>query len=42
MRKYDWIILPVLLFVCPILRRILFDEGKKIPVTTLDKNKKLW
>ena len=42
MKKYDWIVLPVLLFVCPILWRILFDEGEKIPMNTLDKNKKVW
>lgn len=42
MTKRKIIIMGILLFISPILFRILFDEGEKMPMNTLDKNKNLW
>jgi len=41
--KYKVLFLSIiLLFVSPILYVILFDEGEKWGMNTLDKNSKLW
>lgn len=44
MRNFRFFIMGILLFISPILFRILFDEGDKLEmntIKTLDKNKNM-